>query len=197
MNRSRVPGRNLVLILALSSLLVIWPPDATESNGGGVIFQESVQNYFVTVSILPPEPTPGVAVLGITIQGIVTENGSANPSLVPTSARVRVTGRGPEGAAIGPLEPRSINPVFSHYDLIMEIDQAGPWVFTLELSGALGDATVEVPLEVASLDSDLPAETSQPQRGKGQMWMLIIGLSASMLGAIGFGLLRTRRTRSV
>ena len=71
---------------------------------------------------------------------------------------------------VGPFQPQTVLPGFSHFDVRIPVGQEGQWTFTLDVSGPLGNVTTNVPLEV------LPGE----DRGL-LTWLLV--------GAWGMGIL--------
>ena len=102
--------------------------------------------YQLQVGILPGNPKVGSLHLSILVQD--AEEGTAI-----TDATVVVMATGPTGAAnVGPVPAVNTpqNPQF--YEVDIPLDTVGSWTLTLETNSRLGEARLDVSLEVTEAD---------------------------------------------
>ena len=134
--------RTLTLALALGAIaLTLLPVSRVDANGAHVgaweVFSGPAGPYDISVVT-----TPRVGNLHITI--FVSPVGSAAPV---SDAMVHVSGRGPRSA-------QSVDPTLSvlsltgWYGVDLLVEEAGGWVFTVTVESPLGEAVVDIPIEV-------------------------------------------------
>ena len=156
--------------LALGILLFAVFVSSATANGGMLVHREQQGGYDIAVTVWPPEPKTGLLVFTVLIQAVASTNGGDEAHLAPISSDLTLRGEGPSDATVGPFQPQTVLPGFSHFDVRIPVGQEGQWTFTLDISGPLGNVTTSVPLEV------LPGE----DRGL-LTWLLV--------GAWGMGIL--------
>ena len=137
-----------VWTLALSAFAFValsggW---ASEAEGNGRVtkyISRTAGPYEVSLGTAPPDPRVGP--LHLTVR--LTEANSAEAII---GADVTVAGRGPGAseAEIGPLPTSTFASTPEDYDLDVELDREGTWVFIVDVDAELGEATAEFPLDV-------------------------------------------------
>lgn len=170
--------------LALGLFLFTLAVSSTTANGGMLVHREQQGGYDIAVTVWPPEPKTGLLVFTVLIQAVASTNGGDEAHLAPISSNLTLRGEGPLGATAGPIQPQTVVPGFSHFDVRIPVGQEGQWAFTLDVSGPLGNVTTSVPLEVLPSDS----------RGL-LTWLLIGGWTVGILLSGGLLVLFFRRLR--
>ena len=102
--------------------------------------------YQLQVGILPGSPKVGNLHLSIIVQDAENER-------FITDAIVLIAAKGPVGAAdVAPVQ--AVNSPLSpqSYEVDIPLDTAGSWTVTLETDGRLGNASLDLPLEVTEPD---------------------------------------------
>ena len=135
---------NLAVIFVLTVVISTGSLGSVYANGRVLEFDKRVAGpYEVEVGKIPS--TPGVGALHLTIR--VTET-ATSASMI--GADVTVTGVGPESTAveIGPLIATSDLQAPTFYDVAMQVDRIGSWVFTVAVSAELGNGTADFPIQV-------------------------------------------------
>ena len=140
--------RHLTAIALGIILLTVFATSAT-ANGGMLVHREQQGGYDIAVTVWPPEPKTGLLVFTVLIQAVAATNGGDEAHLAPISSDLILRGEGPSGATVGPFQPQTVLPGFSHFDVRIPVGQQGQWTFTLDVSGPLGNVTTHVPLEVS------------------------------------------------
>ena len=177
-------GVRFLGFLTLGLLLFAFAAASATANGGMLVHREQQGGYDITVTVWPPEPKTGLLVFTVLIQAVASTNGGDEAHFVPISSDLTLRGQGPSGAEVGPFQPQTVVPGFSHFDVRIPVGQDGQWTFSLDVSGPLGGVTTSVPLEV------LPSE------GGGLMiWLLIGGWGIGVLVSGGLLVLFFRRLR--
>ena len=171
---------SLILIALFSAFAVT----SLTANGGMLVHREQQGGYDIAVTVWPPEPKTGLLVFTVLIQAVAATNGGDEAHLAPISSDLTLRGEGPSGAEVGPFQPQTVLPGFSHFDVRIPVGQEGQWAFTLDVSGPLGSVTTNVPLEVLPDDS----------RGL-LTWLLIGGWGIGILISGGLLVLLFRRIR--
>ena len=156
--------------LALGIFLFALTVTSLTANGGMLIQREQQGGYDIAVTVWPPEPKTGLLVFTVLIQAVASTNGGGEDHLAPISTDLTLRGQGPSNTTVGPFQPQTVLPGFSHFDVRIPVGREGQWSFILDVSGPLGNVTTNVPLEV------LPGEDSDLQ-----LWLLV--------GAWGLGIL--------
>ena len=170
----------LVLVAVVFAVFV----SSATANGGMLVHREQQGGYDIAVTVWPPEPKTGLLVFTVLIQAVASTNGGDEAHLAPISSDLTLRGEGPSGAEVGPFQPQTVLPGFSHFDVRIPVGQEGQWTFTLDVSGPLGNVTTDVPLEV------LPSE------GRGLLtWLLIAGWGIGILVSGGLLVVFFRRLR--
>ncbi len=142
--------------LLLIALFLAFAATSVTANGGMLVHREQQGGYDIAVTVWPPEPGTGLLVFTVLIQAVAATNGGDESHLAPISSDLILRGQGPSGAEVGPFQPQTVLPGFSHFDVRIPVGQEGQWTFTLDVSGPLGNVTTNVPLEVLpSEDRDL------------------------------------------
>ena len=149
-----------------------------------LVHREQQGGYDIAVTVWPPEPKTGLLVFTVLIQAVATTNGGDEAHLAPISSDLNLRGEGPSDATVGPFQPQTVLPGFSHFDVRIPVGQEGQWTFTLDVSGPLGNVTTSVPLEV------LPGE----DRGL-LTWLLIGAWAMGVLVSGGLLVVFFRRLR--
>lgn len=131
-------GSKLWLIVAVIAIL---PTNQVSANGlhvGEVQFSGPAGPYDIVGFV-----TPWVGNLHMTIY--VSLLGSEDPV---SDAVVQVSGRGPQSVSqiVGPVP--AVRSLTAWYDANLLIKEAGAWVFTLTVESSLGEATMDIPVEV-------------------------------------------------
>ena len=141
-----------VALLLAVVLLCGFSMNSAQANGGTrpVVQNARVGPYELQVGIFPGRPKVGNLHLSILVKDAESE------SLV-TDATVMVAARGPEGAAdVSPVQATNTPQRPQFYDVDIRLDMEGSWTLTLEADSHLGQASLDVPLEVtASADLSL------------------------------------------
>ena len=135
----------LTLLLAAAPAALISGIETAQANGGTrpVVTNKTVGPYKLQVGIFPSKPRVGNLHLSIMVEDAVRGQPLAD-------ATVFVSLAGPAGATnVGPVPANNTpqNPQF--YDVNMPLDMIGSWTLTLETNSNLGQASLDVPLEVA------------------------------------------------
>ena len=170
--------------LALGILIIAVFATSATANGGMLVHREQQGGYDIAVTVWPPEPKTGLLVFTVLIQAVATTNGGDEAHLAPISSDLILRGEGPSDATVGPFQPQTVLPGFSHFDVRIPVGQEGQWTFTLVVSGPLGNVTTNVPLEV------LPGE----DRGL-MTWLLVGAWGMGILVSGGLLVLFFRRIR--
>ncbi len=183
----------LLPALVMVFLVCMGLPPKAEANGGVLVFEGRVAEYMVSVTVNPPTPRPGLVLVGVIVKAVVSTNGDGHTSLVNVATELSVTATGPEPVShvIGPLQPQTILPGISHFDLAMEVPQPGEWLLSLELGGPLGDVTVAVPFTVTGSDAIVDREQST-DRSPLAGWLLVTPLLVMALVVVPLWVLRRR-----
>ncbi len=131
----------LILVVVASVLLLVPQAHANGAHVGSLkVFSGPVGPYEATVQTVPV-----VGDMHLSIYLVQASSGS-----LAVDATVQVSGRGPRGesglvsqtsAAATVVQPNL-------YGVVLAIEDAGEWVFTLEVDGLLGKATVDFPVDV-------------------------------------------------
>lgn len=134
-------GSKLWLIVAVVVALALLPINQVSANGlhvGAVQFSGRAGPYDIMVFV-----TPKVGNLHMTV--FVSPLGSADPV---SDAVVQVSGRGPQSVSqiVGPVP--AVRSLTAWYSANLLIEEAGEWVFTLTVASSLGEATMDIPVEV-------------------------------------------------
>lgn len=172
---------------ALGTFLFALTATSLAANGGMLIQREQQGGYDIAVTVWPPEPKTGLLVFTVLIQAVASTNGGGEDHLAPISSDLTLRGEGPSNATVGPFQPQTVLPGFSHFDVRIPVGREGQWTFTLDVSGPLGNVTTNVPLEV------LPSEDSNFQ-----LWLLVAawGIGVLISGVLLALLLRKLRRSS-
>lgn len=174
----------LLTALALGFFLFSLTVTSSAANGGMLVHREQQGGYDIAVTVWPPEPKTGLLVFTVLIQAVAATNGGDEAHLAPISSDLVLRGEGPSSATVGPFQPQTVVPGFSHFDVRIPVGQEGQWIFTLDVSGPLGNVTTNVPLQVLPSDSrDLLT------------WLLIGGWTLGILLSGGLLVLFFRRLR--
>ena len=131
-------------VLAAVILIFLNAHDSAWANGATrtLVKEERAGPYLLQIGILPGKPRIGNLHLSIRVWDAETED----PILVSV---VMVAARGPEGATdVRPVRAVNFPDSPQFYDVDISLDQLGGWALTLDVDGELGEATIEVPLEV-------------------------------------------------
>ncbi len=129
----------------MASLLVT----SANANGGLLVHSEQAGGYDVSISVRPAKPEVGVVIFVVLVQAVAATNGDGEAHLLPIATDLRLRGKGPDGASVGPLQPSTVLAGLSHFDVRVPVERAGQWMFTFDVSGALGDVAAEVPIQIA------------------------------------------------
>ncbi len=132
-------------LLALAAIVtLVLPPVVTYANGRVIQFERRIAGpYEIAVGTIPQSLVIGSLHLTMSISDAATDTFILN-------TEVTVTGKGPESDAIeiGPLAAQ-INPNDpAFHDVNTSVDRVGVWSFVISVSGDLGDASAEFPIEV-------------------------------------------------
>ena len=173
------PFRLSVIVIVLLVLLVTgaFGLAPVAANGRATLVSSQEQGpYLVEVSILP-----GRAVVNNTHLSVRVLSLSSNEVL--TEATVSVTATGPETAAdIGPLAAdNNVLPEF--FETTLPFNAPGDWQVSISVDAALGEATVQVPMNV---------------RAGGQINLILVAAGAVAVLALGiwtYDRIRGRRRR--
>lgn len=138
----------LTSAILLSALIL----DGVAANGGELLYNQRHAGYDVSVSVWPPQPKTGLVVFTVLVQAVAAANGHGDDQLAPISTTLTLRAQGPANASIGPLRPNPVQIGVSHFDVRVPIEHAGQWIFTLHISGPLGDTSADVPLEIHPSD---------------------------------------------
>ena len=138
--------RTLTLALLLVTAPSVFIPSVgmAEANGGArpVVTNATVGPYKMQVGIFPGQPRVGNLHLSIRVE-------DASGEQVLTGATVYASLAGPPGATSVGLVPAVNTPQNPQtYDVDMPLDMIGSWTLTLETDSELGQASLDVPLEV-------------------------------------------------
>lgn len=162
----------VVLMLALAAPLHAQEEQRTVPT----ILEQMVGPYQTLVQALPNPPTQGLLNLHATLKDPSTGE-------YVTDARVRVFAQRLESAERGlgwllnsPAAPNS-------YSTQLNILEEGAWIFTFEVSGALGEGSAEVMLEVAK----------QPRSLAG--WLAWAGMTLALLLVLGLAWRNANRVK--
>ena len=135
-------------VVALLAVLIAVVTSGTASvalaNGAAriIVQDQPVGPYVLRVGIVPGTPTVGLLHLSILVRDAAAE-------APVTAAAVSVVAVGPEGSG-GPFRMDALNSLGNPqlYEGNLSLDVMGSWVLTLETDSPLGNATLEVPIEV-------------------------------------------------
>ena len=139
--------------LVLGTLLFALSVTSATANGGMLVHREQQGGYDIAVTVWRPEPTTGLLIFTVLIQAVASTNGGGEDHLAPISTDLTLRGQGPANTTVGPFQPQTVLPGFSHFDVRIPVGREGQWSFTLDVSGPLGNVTTNVPLEVLPSDS--------------------------------------------
>ncbi len=167
-------GITCALVLATAFLGVPHDLERASANGATrqVVKSALAGPYELQVGLLPGSPKVGNLHLSIQVK-------DAGTGATITDAAVRLTASGPEGAVnVGPTQAVNTPQSPQYYDADIPLDTEGQWVLTLEVDGALGQASLDLTLDV--------------QRGGG---FNLIFLFAGALAVLTLAFWTWRRTR--
>ena len=108
--------------LALVVFLFAVFATSVTANGGMLVYREQQGGYDIAVTVWPPEPKTGLLVFTVLIQAVAATNGGDEAHLAPISSDLILRGEGPSGTTVGPFQPQTVLPGFSHFDVRI------PWV---------------------------------------------------------------------
>ena len=134
---------SVVALLAMLAVVTSGTASVALANGAArIIVQDQPVGPYVRVGIVPGTPTVGLLHLSILVRDAAAE-------APVTDAAVSVVAVGPEGSG-GPFRMDALNSLGNPqlYEGNLSLDVMGPWVLTLETDSPLGNATLEVPIEV-------------------------------------------------
>ena len=175
--------RHLTGLALVVFLFAVFATSVT-ANGGMLVHREQQGGYDIAVTVWPPEPKTGLLVFTVLIQAVAATNGGGEAHLAPISSDLTLHGEGPAGTTVGPFQPQTVLPGFSHFDVRIPVGQEGQWTFTLDVSGPLGNVSTNVPLEV------LPGEGSPLLT-----WLIIGAWAVGVLASGGLLVAFFRRIR--
>ena len=133
----------LVSVVVLGALTYAQGTAFANGNTRPVVKNEWVGPYDLQVGILPGTPRVGNLHFSILVNN--AENGEPI-----TDALVTVAANGPPNAAsVGPVRALNTPQSPQFYDVDVPLDMEGSWTFTLEVTTDLGEASLELPLEVS------------------------------------------------
>ena len=138
--------RTLTLALLLVTAPSVFIPSTglAEANGGSrpVVTNATVGPYKMQVGIFPGQPRVGNQHLSIRVEDAAGEQ-------LLTGATDYASLAGPPGATSVGVVPATNTPQNPQtYDVDMPLDMIGSWTLTLEMDSELGQASLDVPLEV-------------------------------------------------
>ncbi|MCE2404837.1 MAG: hypothetical protein J4F43_06740 [Dehalococcoidia bacterium] len=123
-------------------------PLAVHANGATreLVKSERAGPYELRVGILPGIPRVGNLHLSIQVR-------DAAQGTILTGGAVTVTATGPEGStAVGPVAAVASLESPQFYDVDVPLDTIGRWNFTLQVEAELGNAALDVPLDVSEAE---------------------------------------------
>ena len=82
-----------------------------------LVHREQQGGYDIAVTVWPPEPKTGLLVFTVLIQAVAATNGGDEAHLAPISSDLILRGEGPSGTTVGPFQPQTVLPGFSHFDV--------------------------------------------------------------------------------
>ena len=170
--------------LALVVFLFAVFATSVTANGGMLVHREQQGGYDIAVTVWPPEPKTGLLIFTVLIQAVAATNGGDEAHLAPISSDLILRGEGPSGTTVGPFQPQTVLPGFSHFDVRIPVGQEGQWTFTLDVFGPIGNVSTNVPLEV------LPGEGSPLLT-----WLIIGAWAVGVLASGGLLVAFFRRIR--
>ena len=133
----------LISVVLLAALTYAHGIAFANGNTRPVIKNERVGPYDLQVGILPGTPRVGKLHFSILVN-----NAEAGEPI--TDALVTVTANGPPNAtSVGPVQALNTLQSPQFYDVDVPLDMEGSWTFTLEVATELGEASLELPLEVS------------------------------------------------
>lgn len=163
------------LVLAFGTLPAAFTGLSPVSANGAtraVVQDARAGPYQLQVGILPGSPKVGNLHLSIIVQDAQNET-------IITDAVVLVAAKGPAGAAdVAPVQAANTPLSPQSYEVDISLDAAGSWVVTLETDGRLGQASLDLPMEVTEPDG-LP----------------VAWLAAGVVAATALGVWTWRRVR--
>ncbi len=137
------------LVIALGTLpAALGGASPVSANGAArpVVQDARAGPYQLQVSILPGSPKVGNLHLSIQVED------AANETII-TDAAVLVAAQGPAGAAnVGPLQAVTTLESPQSYEVDIPLDTVGRWTVTLETDSRLGQASLDIPLDVTEPD---------------------------------------------
>jgi len=140
----------LVGIALLISTAVVSPLQTRQVSANGatrlIVNDEHVGPYLFRVGILPGNPKVGNLHLSVLIQAAEGDDIIENGQMI-----IQATGPEP-GIIAGPVLAKNalLNPQV--FDADINLTALGNWTITLETVSELGDATLEVPLQVTEAE---------------------------------------------
>ncbi|MEC8857421.1 MAG: hypothetical protein VX664_08535 [Chloroflexota bacterium] len=140
----------LVGIALLISTAVVSPLQTRQVSANGatrlIVNDEHVGPYLFRVGILPGKPTVGNLHLSVLIQAAEGDDIIENGQMI-----IQATGPEP-GIIAGPVLAKNalLNPQV--FDADINLTALGNWTITLETVSELGEATLEVPLQVTEAE---------------------------------------------
>jgi len=161
-----IPALKYWLVRATLTALVVLPVlsyGPVSANGRAtLLISQEAGPYRIDVSMLPGKAVVGKNHLSILVRSLANDQ-------VVTAATINVSAAGPEGATdLGPMPARNASsPQF--FDLDLPFDAAGDWEVSIAVSSQLGEATIQVPLQV--------------QQGDSTNWILIAAVGVAILAA--------------
>ena len=130
-----------MVFLILAALLALGYSTAWANGRATLIASQEQGPYRVDVSILPSRAVVNNTHLSVRIVELASE-------ATLTEAKVSVSATGPAPAnGIGPL-PADNNVLPQFFEATLPFDAPGPWQLSISVDSALGQETIQVPLEV-------------------------------------------------
>lgn len=135
----------VALLLAVVSLNGFTTSSAHANGGARVVVQNTRAGpYEFQVGIFPGRPIVGNLHLSILVK-------DAEAGTPVTDATIMIAARGPAGATdIDPVRATNTPQSPQFYDADIGLDAEGSWTLTLETDSQLGQARLDVPLEVTA-----------------------------------------------
>ena len=145
----------LALLLAVALFLALAMPlhaqEAQEESGDEAqdeqpvptIYEGAIGPYNIVIQAIPNPPTQGLLNIHATIQDPSTGESVNDVGVTVFAQRQESAERGRARLFNSPVFPTS-------YSSQLNLLEEGAWTFTFEVTGPLGEGSVEVPLEVAN-----------------------------------------------
>ena len=182
-----IGGVLMLLTFAFVALLLAVAPldgfttSSAQANGGtrAVVQNARAGPYELQVGIFPGKPTVGNLHLSILVK-------DAEAGTPFTEATIMVAAQGPAGATdVAPVQATTTPQSPQFYDVDIHLDVEGNWILTLDMDSRLGQASLDVPLEVTA------------GGGLNLVWLLVGAVAVVALGIWLTDRIRARRkTRS-